>query len=495
MATAKPREGFTLAFEQKTLAVQPGDPVTYTILVRAHSGFSGSVTLQAVVLPDNLTHAFTPHGEALTTGFLVPSTAVSSAALTLQTRSGEEKNYSITVAATGGGQTRTITGRLMTRQNTQEALPAETQNQETTETQAFREGFSELTIFFWTFPHVPDEVRLFLIVAVVGCLGGLLHSTRSWVWYAGHAQLERSWIPFYASTPFVGMAMAILFYLLFRAGFISPTTPAAETNTYGFAAIAGLVGLFSNRAARMLENVADILFTKADVGAGTVSPGEFHLTASGSPQTAIPGDAVTYGITVVATEDFSKSVVLTAAVAPVRPKGPTLALDQTVLTPTTTGTSATLTTAAAVDTLSGEYKITITATGGGKTRRVEVILIVENPREAGDTPLTAGDFTLSTPAPEKTILPGASATYTIVATASGDFSQLVALSAAALPTGVTITFKPSSLTPTSEGASSELTVQTDNATPPGAYEITVTATGGGKTQNTSFRLTIANDEA
>jgi hypothetical protein len=66
----KPREGFTLAFEQKTLAVKAGDPATYTILIRAHSGFAGSVTLRAGVLPDNLTPAFTPPGETPTPGFL-----------------------------------------------------------------------------------------------------------------------------------------------------------------------------------------------------------------------------------------------------------------------------------------------------------------------------------------------------------------------------------------------------------------------------------------
>ena len=41
--------------------------------------------------------------------------------------------------------------------------------------------------------------------------------------------------------------------MVFHAGFISPTTPAAETNTYGYAAIAGLVGLFSIHATKMLN--------------------------------------------------------------------------------------------------------------------------------------------------------------------------------------------------------------------------------------------------
>jgi hypothetical protein len=231
-------------------------------------------------------------------------------------------------------------------------------------------------MYLWTIPRVPDEVRLFLIVAVVGYLGGLLHSIRSFVWYAGHDQLERRWIPFYVSTPIIGMTMAILFYLLFRAGFISPGTAAAETNTYGFAAIAGLVGLFSGNASQMLENIAGVLFAKVQEAAGKVSPGDFQLTADRSSQTVALGDTATYGITVTAMQDFSASVTLTSAVAAGQVKGLTVTLNPSVLMPTTTGTPVTLTTATAADTTPGEYKIAITATGGGKEHRVEVILNV-----------------------------------------------------------------------------------------------------------------------
>ena len=382
----KPQEGFTLAFKQDALAVYPGDPATYTILVRGHSGFSGLVTLQAVVLPDkqpdNLTYAFAPPGATPTTGLLAPSPTGSSAVLTLQTQPGEEdKNYSIMVAAISGGQTQTIAGRLLVSQKPQEVQSAEAQQQDTSEERALYEGFSELTLGFFSFSMkmpVADEVRLFLIVAVVGCLGGLLHSIRSWVWYAGHARLERSWIPLYASTPIVGMAMALLFYLLFRAGFISPATPAAETNTFGFAAIAGLVGLFSNRASKMLENVADILFSKAESGGGTVSPGDFDLTVSNPSQTVAPGNTATYSITVSATQDFSESVRLTFGIDPSSEKGPSVNLNPALLKPTTTGVPVTLIAATAADTPPSPYKITVRATGGGKEHMVEVLLTVTN---------------------------------------------------------------------------------------------------------------------
>ena len=154
----------------------------------------------------------------------------------------------------------------------------------------------------------------------------------------------------------------------------------------------------------------------------------------------------------------------------------------------------TLTIMTTVDTPPGAYKTTITATGGGKTHTVEAILTVQNGRGADGAPPT-GDFTLSVPEAERTISPGESARYTTVATASGGFSQPVTLIATGLPTGSTVAFNPPSLLPTPEGASSELTVQVNDATPPIMYEIEVTATGGGKTQETSVQLTITASEA
>ena len=342
---------------------------------------------------------------------------------------------------------------------------------------------------YTTFPYIPDEVRLFLIVAVVGCLGGLLQAIRSWFWYAGHNQLERRWIPYYVSTPIISMTMAILFYLLFRAGFISPTTPAAETNTYGFAAIAGLVGLFSNRAAIMLENIADIIFTKVVRGAGAVSPGDFQLTASPPSSAVPPGGTAIYTLTLRATPEFS---------APVTADGdPFDGGSRANRDPQSGGAYADdgrhtlrLTAVTTAETPPGEYKIVITAAAASEEKRheVEVMLRVSSARGADGAP--APDFELSTREPEQAIRPGESASYTIVARASGGFSQQVVLSASGHPDGATVTFSPSPLTPTPEGTSSTLTVQTKDTTSPQEYEIKITATDGGQAKETSVKLRV-----
>ena len=390
----KPREGFTLGLLQRALTVRPGEPATYTICGYARNGFAGPVMLETVVLPHSppVEYAFAPYDKEQKTGILVPSPAGSSAVLTLRPPPGEDKSYTVMVAGTAGAQlqavnggqpsvmsgrqTRTITGRLTVTQQPPEVQSAAAPQQDGADGCTFHDGLTPLAFFGWTIAHISDETRLFLIVAIVGCLGGLLHSIRSWVYHAGHGQLKQNWMPFYFSTPIVGMTMAILFYLLFRAGFIAPTTPAAETNTYGFAAIAGLVGLFSSRASKMLENAADIIFSKADAG-------EFSLIPSESHRRVVAGEPAEYHITVMATQDFSESVRLTAAINPMHDKGPTVRLNPDVLTPTTTGTPVTLTATTTTETPPVNYTITVTASGGGKTTQLRVTLEVTNGAGAG----------------------------------------------------------------------------------------------------------------
>jgi hypothetical protein len=413
----KPREGFTLGLLQRAVTVRPGEPATYTICGYARNGFAGPVLLETVVLPQSppVEYAFAPYDREQKTGILVPSPAGSSALLTLRPPSGEEHSYTVMVAGTAGGQlqavnggqplimsgrqTRTITGRLTVTQHPPALQSAAASQQDGADGCTTHDGLAPLSVSGWTIAHISDETRLFLIVAIVGCLGGLLHAIRSWVHHAGHAQLKQNWMPFYFATPIVGMTMAILFYLLFRAGFIAPTTPAAETNTYGFAAIAGLVGLFSARASKMLENAADIIFSRADAetetasadaGAATVSRGEFSLIPSESAHTVAPGETAEYRITVTATQDLSASVRLTAAVDPVHDQGPTVRLNPDELTPTTIGTPVTLNAITTAETPPDAYTITLTATGGGKTTQRRVTLRVENGAGVGAQPAAAG---------------------------------------------------------------------------------------------------------
>jgi hypothetical protein len=127
--------------------------------------------------------------------------------------------------------------------------------------------------YLWMTKTVSTEVRLFIVVAVCGALGGLLHSTRSFAWYVGHSSLKWRWLPYYIITLFIGAGLATIVYVVVRGGIISGKPDAtANLNPYGFAAIGAIVGLFSEQALEMLRRVATDFFAQAPQGSDTVTP-------------------------------------------------------------------------------------------------------------------------------------------------------------------------------------------------------------------------------
>ncbi len=126
-----------------------------------------------------------------------------------------------------------------------------------------------------------QEQRLFVVVAVTGTLGGLLHSARSLYEYVGDRKLLRSWLLFYLSLPFVGGGLAVLFYLILRGGLVTGT--AAQVNFYGFAAISALVGLFTPEAALKLKQIFGTLLAPAEPGQDSLQPGEDAMADASRP--------------------------------------------------------------------------------------------------------------------------------------------------------------------------------------------------------------------
>jgi serine protease AprX len=105
------------------------------------------------------------------------------------------------------------------------------------------------------------------------------------------------------------------------------------------------------------------------------------------------------------------------------------------------------------------------------------------------------NFSLAASPSSRTVVPGGSTTYSITATATGGFSNSVSLSISGLPAGAGGSFNPSSVTPTFNGANSTLTVTTtggNSPTPDGTYTLTVTATDGNITRQTTVTLVVAS---
>jgi hypothetical protein len=123
----------------------------------------------------------------------------------------------------------------------------------------------KINYLFWTL-SVSDEVRMILIVALSGALGGLVHAIRSVFWYAGNGMLRWRWFSMYVLLPFVGSILGLIFYLVIRGGFL-PGGTVEQASHYGFAALSALVGMFSQQAALKLRKIFETLLTEAPQGA------------------------------------------------------------------------------------------------------------------------------------------------------------------------------------------------------------------------------------
>ena len=119
---------------------------------------------------------------------------------------------------------------------------------------------------------VRPESRLFLVVAVAGALGGLLHSVRSFYWYVGNRNLKWSWVPQYVLLPWVGAILGLVLYFVLRGGLLAGEATVGDTNPFGFAAFASMAGLFSEQAVEKLRHLFEGLLKEAPKGEDHVKP-------------------------------------------------------------------------------------------------------------------------------------------------------------------------------------------------------------------------------
>lgn len=112
-----------------------------------------------------------------------------------------------------------------------------------------------------------DESRLILLVMLAGALGSYVHTATSFVTYVGNRSLVSSWMWWYVLRPFIGMALALVFYFVIRGGLLSGGADASEVSPFGITAVAALAGMFSKQGTDKLRDVFDNLF-KTEAGKG-----------------------------------------------------------------------------------------------------------------------------------------------------------------------------------------------------------------------------------
>jgi len=123
----------------------------------------------------------------------------------------------------------------------------------------------QVEFFYWKIP-ISADLRLLAVVVFTGALGGQIHTLRSFAWYVGNRRLMTSWLIQYILTPFVAASLALVFYFVMRAGFFPANSTTQNMNVYGFAGLAGLVGLFSTMAVNKLKRMAKELLGPLEKG-------------------------------------------------------------------------------------------------------------------------------------------------------------------------------------------------------------------------------------
>lgn len=150
---------------------------------------------------------------------------------------------------------------------------------------------AKFSYFNWQVSLTRDQ-QFFVIVALGGVIGAMLHGLRSLSRYVGERYLFRSWIPYYILLPLVGGILATIVYLVLRAGLLPGATSSSQPDPYGITAIAALVGLFSAQAAEKLKAVFETLFTKVQPGSESVADIAMPSITGFDPQHGPPGTSV-----------------------------------------------------------------------------------------------------------------------------------------------------------------------------------------------------------
>jgi hypothetical protein len=120
--------------------------------------------------------------------------------------------------------------------------------------------------FFGFTVSIDLEVRLILLAMVAGGLGTLVHTITSFADFVGNRMLAVSWVPWFVLRPFIGMALAAVFYFVIRGTTLIGDPPNSAKSFFWVAGMSGLVGMFSRQGVDKLNEVFTTLFRPRAVG-------------------------------------------------------------------------------------------------------------------------------------------------------------------------------------------------------------------------------------
>ena len=201
---------------------------------------------------------------------------------------------------------------------------------------------------------------------------------------------------------------------------------------------------------------------------------DFTVGVSPTSGTITPGRTINGAatITVTALGGYNRTVTLSASGAP---SGVTISFSPSSGIPTF---SSSMNVSASPSAPTGTYTITITGMGSDSAVRTTTYT------------LTIWDFSVSVSPPSGSVVSGDSINATVTVNALNGYNLTVTLSASGLPSGASVSFNPTSGTPT---FNSTMKISTSSSTPTGTYTITITGTGSDSTvRTTNYTLEVGD---
>ena len=184
---------------------------------------------------------------------------------------------------------------------------------------------------------------------------------------------------------------------------------------------------------------------------------DFTLSLSPTSRQVEQGSSVSYTVTLNPSNGFNSSVALSVSGLG---SGVTGSFSSTSLSSSSNTSTLTISTTSTATT--GSDSFTVTGTSGSLTQTVSGTVMVTDPP----------DFTLSLSPTSRQVQQGSLGRYTVTLNPSNGFNSSVALSVSGLGSGITGSFSPRSLSPTSK--TSTLTIRTDTTAATGSDKFTVT---------------------
>jgi hypothetical protein len=131
------------------------------------------------------------------------------------------------------------------------------------------------------------ESTLLYISALFGILGASAHSIASLTTWIGNNKYSNRWLAWYIARPPIGAAIAVIVYMLLRAGLIPSSS--FQVSAFGIAALSALAGFLTNETTQKLRDIFDSLFgiKKSDEQKGDVPLRKDFSIKLSSPKTVI----------------------------------------------------------------------------------------------------------------------------------------------------------------------------------------------------------------